>query len=316
MKSSATTLIAYLATSLPLLSSIANAFVYPATPVGATVWKPNSNVTITWTEDNIAPTLSSRPVFDIFLMTDADDRQIKLETIAADVKGGAVNSVNYKVPYVSPPGQIYFLMFQTRDLNAAAWATRFTITDANGDPGNLKPVTPVGGKINPGGVGTIISAIEAKAQAKQTKKNENKSKANADLGAGEELNEHEKHSKSASEEASSENSGSSSSPASSESSQSSSSESSSSPSSGKSSSSSSSSDTNTEDHASHGSPVGAGLKAPISSGGNSDPSLVDVGVRVNKDKNGVARSAGSTTTVSASSTAMVAFVGFAVLMGF
>ncbi|KAF9109153.1 hypothetical protein BGX27_007947 [Mortierella sp. AM989] len=297
MKSSTTTLVAFLASSLPLLSSTADAFVYPATPVGATVWRPNSNVTITWTDDNTAPTLASKPVFDIFLMTGADDHQIKLETIATNVKGGATDSVNYKVPYVSPPGQIYFLMFQTKDLSTTAWATRFTITDAGGNPGNLKPVIPVGGKINPGGVGTIISAVEAKAEAKQNKKKKSskpKSKATPEI---EETNGGGK-SRASPEEASSGDS----------------------PGSSPSSSTSASSDANSENHVSHESPLGAEsgvtLKTPVTSGGNSEPALVDVGVHVNKGKMSVHSGAVATTAVAASSTAMVAFVGFAVLMGF
>ncbi|KAF9585592.1 hypothetical protein BGW38_001645 [Lunasporangiospora selenospora] len=113
-------------------------------------------VTISWTDDHSSPLLSTKPVFDIFLMTGADDHQIKLATIASNVKGGSVSSVKYLVPYVAPPGQIYFLMFQTKDTKATAWATRFTITDATGNPGSLHPVIPEGGKINPGGVGVIV----------------------------------------------------------------------------------------------------------------------------------------------------------------
>ncbi|KAF9923329.1 hypothetical protein FBU30_006626 [Linnemannia zychae] len=133
------------------------AFVYPDSPIGNTVWKPNTNVTISWRDDKQAPLLSSKPVFDIFLMTGADDKQKKLATIATNVKGGTTTSVKYLVPNVDPPGQIYFLMFQTKDAKATAWATRFTITDSTGNPGNLHPVIPAGGKINPGGVGSIVS---------------------------------------------------------------------------------------------------------------------------------------------------------------
>ena len=91
--------------SLSALSTLVEAFIYPSNPVGATVWKPNTNVTIIWSEDKLAPLLSSNPVFDIFLMTGSDDHQMKLATIAADVKGGTTNSVKYQVPYISPPGQ-------------------------------------------------------------------------------------------------------------------------------------------------------------------------------------------------------------------
>jgi len=49
-------------------------------------------------------------------------------------------------------------MFQTKDNKATAWATRFTITDAVGNPGTLRPVIPAGDKINPGGNESIVSA--------------------------------------------------------------------------------------------------------------------------------------------------------------
>ncbi|CAO3567114.1 unnamed protein product [Mortierella alpina] len=142
--------------SFATLPSIARGFVYPETPVGDTVWRPDSNVTISWSDDKVAPTLSSKPVFDVFLMTGADDHQEKLATIASDVKGGTTKSISYIVPHVSPPGQIYFLMFVTKDGKGMAWATRFTITDAEGNPGTLKPRIPAGGKINPGGVGALV----------------------------------------------------------------------------------------------------------------------------------------------------------------
>ncbi|KFH70766.1 hypothetical protein MVEG_03614 [Podila verticillata NRRL 6337] len=156
--------------SLSSLDLFANAFVYPSTPVGATVWKPDSTVTIAWTDDKQAPRLESEPVFDIFLMTGSDDHQTKLATIATNVKGGITNSVKYVVPHVSPPGQIYFLMFQTKDGSGMAWATRFTITDENGNHGTLHPTIPPGGKINPGGVGSIISAPKGKEAPKDDAK--------------------------------------------------------------------------------------------------------------------------------------------------
>ncbi|KAF9948172.1 hypothetical protein BGZ72_009870 [Mortierella alpina] len=143
------------------LPSIALGFVYPESPVGDTVWRPDSTVTISWSDDKVAPSLSSKPIFDIFLMTGADDHQTKLATIASNVKGGTTKSVNYVVPHVSPPGQIYFLMFETKDSKGMAWATRFTITDADGNPGTLKPRIPAGGKINPGGVGALVEPPKA-----------------------------------------------------------------------------------------------------------------------------------------------------------
>ncbi|KAG0044584.1 hypothetical protein BGZ83_010186 [Gryganskiella cystojenkinii] len=158
MKSTTLFVSLLLASTTALLRPI-HGFVYPETPVGATVWKPNTDVTISWSDDKTPPLLSTKPVFDIFLMTGADDHQKKLATIATNVKAGpgGVSSVKYRVPNVSPPGQIYFLMFQTKDTKTTAWATRFTITDSAGDPGTLRPVIPAGGKINPGGNGSIVS---------------------------------------------------------------------------------------------------------------------------------------------------------------
>ncbi|KAF9338072.1 hypothetical protein BG006_000061 [Podila minutissima] len=152
--------------SLSSLDLFASAFVYPSTPVGATVWKPDSTVSISWSDDKQAPLLASKPVFDIFLMTGSDDHQTKLATIATNVKGGVTNSVKYVVPHVSPPGQIYFLMFQTKDGKDTAWATRFTITDEKGNHGTLHPTIPPGGKINPGGVGAIVPAPKKKGAPK------------------------------------------------------------------------------------------------------------------------------------------------------
>lgn len=49
-------------------------------------------------------------------------------------------------------------MFQTKDGKGTAWATRFTITDSQGNPGTLRPIIPAGEKINPGGIGAIVSS--------------------------------------------------------------------------------------------------------------------------------------------------------------
>ncbi|KAF9124011.1 hypothetical protein BGX30_001145 [Mortierella sp. GBA39] len=158
MKSTITLFLTLTATLLSHLPTPSDAFVYPNTPIGNTVWKPEQDVTISWSDDKHAPLLSSNPIFDIFLMTGADDKQKKLATIASNVDGGTTTSVKYHVPHVNPPGQIYFLMFQTKDGNGMAWATRFTITDSKGNPGTLRPVIPEGETINPGGIGAIVSS--------------------------------------------------------------------------------------------------------------------------------------------------------------
>ncbi|KAG0342936.1 hypothetical protein BG000_011510 [Podila horticola] len=145
--------VSILSLSLSSLRFFASAFVYPSTPVGATVWKPDSTVTIAWTDDKQAPQLASKPVFDIFLMTGSDVHQTKLATIATNIKGGITNSVKYVVPH-------------TKDGKGTAWATRFTITDENGNHGTLHPTIPPGGKTNPGGVGVIIPAPKKKEAPK------------------------------------------------------------------------------------------------------------------------------------------------------
>ncbi|KAG0303891.1 hypothetical protein BGZ98_006175 [Dissophora globulifera] len=165
---SLTALCAVLA-SAAALAALAEGFIYPTNPIGSTVWEPNTTMTISWAEDKHEPLLADEPIFDIFLMTGADDRQIKLASIAPNVKGGSMNSVKYRVPYVSPPGQIYFLMFQTKDQKATAWTTRFSIADASGNPGNLHPTIPAGSKINPGGIGAVIAA-PSKEQLQQQEK--------------------------------------------------------------------------------------------------------------------------------------------------
>ncbi|KAG0327837.1 hypothetical protein BGZ99_006791 [Dissophora globulifera] len=155
---SLTALCAVLA-SAAALAALAEGFIYPTNPIGSTVWEPNTTMTISWAEDKHEPLLADEPIFDIFLMTGADDHQIKLASIAPNVKGGSMNSVKYRVPYVSPPGQ---------NQKATAWTTRFSIADASGNPGNLHPTIPAGSKINPGGIGALIAA-PSKEQLQQEK---------------------------------------------------------------------------------------------------------------------------------------------------
>ncbi|KAF9177169.1 hypothetical protein BGZ51_009064 [Haplosporangium sp. Z 767] len=139
---------------LSTVASMAAAFVAPVDPWGETVWKPNTKVQIIWKEDNVAPLLTTNPIVDIFLATGSDQVQTTLEPIATKVDAGKVTSVEYTVPTVSPAGKIYFL-YIVSDKGDKAWSTRFTITDASGNPGTLKPTGPVGS--NPGGNGTIVA---------------------------------------------------------------------------------------------------------------------------------------------------------------
>ncbi|KAF9335228.1 hypothetical protein BG006_000617 [Podila minutissima] len=129
-----------------------SAFVFPSEPLAASKYKPNDIMNISWTEDNKPPLLSSAPIFNIYFMTGSNLVQTKLATVAENVDPSKTTSVPYKVPYVSPPGQIYFLYFETKDLKGQAWATRFTVTDELGTAmPTFDPLT------NPGGNGTIVT---------------------------------------------------------------------------------------------------------------------------------------------------------------
>ncbi|KAF9203557.1 hypothetical protein BGZ49_006292 [Haplosporangium sp. Z 27] len=141
-------------TILSATASLAAAFVNPVDPWGSTLWKPNTNVNISWTDDGTAPKLTTDPVVDIYLNTGGDQSNIKLATIATGVDAGKTSSVSYLVPNVSPPGKIYFLTFVS-STGVTAWSTRFTITDADGNAGTLAPSAPVGS--NSGAVGSIVS---------------------------------------------------------------------------------------------------------------------------------------------------------------
>jgi len=101
---------------LGALASIASAFVAPSVPIGDTIWKPNTQVSIIWRDDGAAPALTTKPVFDISFMTGSNLQMVKLATIATNVTGGDATSFNWTVPYVSPPGQSKFVYSLTRSL--------------------------------------------------------------------------------------------------------------------------------------------------------------------------------------------------------
>ncbi|KAF9359877.1 hypothetical protein BGX26_011167 [Mortierella sp. AD094] len=151
-----------IASCLAILSataSLAAAFVNPLEPWGESVWIPGSKVNITWNDDKIPPLLSTNPIVDIFLNTGGDQSNVKIATIATGINAGTTSSFLYTVPNVAPPGKIYFLTIVTSATNKGApgqaWSTRFTITDANGNPGTLAPSGPVGS--NSGAIGSVIS---------------------------------------------------------------------------------------------------------------------------------------------------------------
>ncbi|KAG0340459.1 hypothetical protein BG000_011926 [Podila horticola] len=138
--------------ALGAMAASVSAFVSPAEPIANSIYKPNDIMNISWVDDNKAPLLSSAPIFNIYFMTGSNLAQTKLATVAENVDGSKTTSVAYKVPYVSPPGQIYFLYFETKDLKGQAWATRFTVTDEQGTKmPTFDPLT------NPGGNGTIVT---------------------------------------------------------------------------------------------------------------------------------------------------------------
>ncbi|KAF9923151.1 hypothetical protein FBU30_006753 [Linnemannia zychae] len=137
------------------LISMATAFVNPIDPWGDSKWIPGSKVTIQWDDKNPeGPALSTNPIVDIFLMTGSDQQMVKLATIAEKINANEIRNVTYTVPTVDPIGKIYFIQV-TSDKGVNAWTTRFTITDASGNPGTLAPTGPVGS--NPGATGRIVS---------------------------------------------------------------------------------------------------------------------------------------------------------------
>ncbi|KAG0366246.1 hypothetical protein BC939DRAFT_501870 [Gamsiella multidivaricata] len=148
---------------LGAMASMATAFINPTDPWGDSIWKPNTQVTISWNDDGKAPKLGPEHVFDIYLSTGGDQSMLNIATIATGVKAGEVSNITYTVPEVTPPGKIYFLTFkatagQFSDVNnpgGLAWSTRFTITDLAGNPGTLKP-TGVPGQ-NPGAIGATVA---------------------------------------------------------------------------------------------------------------------------------------------------------------
>ncbi|KAF9289708.1 hypothetical protein BGZ68_008790 [Mortierella alpina] len=147
------------AATLAVLGAIASsvtAFVNPTDPWSTSVWKPNTKVTILWTDDpKTTPSLKTNPLVNIYFMTGSDLVQTQLAVVAENYNALTNTSIVYDVPVVDPPGQIYFLKFVSAGGQAAepAFTTRFTVTDAAGNPGTLKPT----GSPNPGGNGTIVS---------------------------------------------------------------------------------------------------------------------------------------------------------------
>ncbi|KAG0043851.1 hypothetical protein BGZ89_006290 [Linnemannia elongata] len=145
-------------TTLALVGSLisyATAYVNPIDPWGETKWIPGSKVTIMWDDANKeGPALSTNPIVDVFLMTGSDQVMVKLDTIASQINANTMRNVSYTVPTVDPIGKIYFIQV-TSDKGVNAWTTRFTITDASGNPGTLAPTGVVGQ--NPGATGKIVS---------------------------------------------------------------------------------------------------------------------------------------------------------------
>ncbi|KAG0205365.1 hypothetical protein BGX28_003030 [Mortierella sp. GBA30] len=141
---------------LGAIASAATAFVNPTDPWSTSVWKPNTQVNITWTDDGKAPTLKTSPKVNIYFMTGSDLVQTQLAVIAENYDAFANSHILYNVPVVDPPGQIYFLKFTSATSADMAFTTRFTVTDVNNNPGTLKP-TGDATHPNPGGNGTIVA---------------------------------------------------------------------------------------------------------------------------------------------------------------
>ncbi|KAF9409343.1 hypothetical protein BGZ94_001993 [Podila epigama] len=149
--------------ALGAMAATASAFVSPGEPIAASKYKPNDIMNISWVDDNQPPLLSSGPIFDIFFMTGTNLAQTQLAVVAEGVDGSKVNSYPYKIPHVSPTGQIYFLKFATKDGKGLAWSTRFTITDEAGSPEPTFDPTK-----NPGGNGAIVTPTAKPTTAEPT----------------------------------------------------------------------------------------------------------------------------------------------------
>ncbi|KAF9124899.1 hypothetical protein BGX30_000705 [Mortierella sp. GBA39] len=145
-------------TTLAVVGSVisyATAYVNPTNPWGDSKWIPGTKATIQWDDANPdGPALSTNPIVDVFLMTGSDQVMVKLDTIASKINANTIRNLTYTVPTVDPIGKIYFIQV-TSDAGVNAWTTRFTITDASGNPGTLAP-TGVPGQ-NPGATGKIVS---------------------------------------------------------------------------------------------------------------------------------------------------------------
>ncbi|KAF9544833.1 hypothetical protein EC957_011654 [Mortierella hygrophila] len=148
------------------LISYATAYVNPINPWGDSKWIPGSKAIIEWDDANPdGPALSTNPIVDVFLMTGSDQVMVKLDTIATKINANTIRNLTYTVPTVDPIGKIYFIQV-TSDAGVNAWTTRFTITDASGNPGTLAP-TGVPGQ-NPGATGKIVSGGSSGATATPT----------------------------------------------------------------------------------------------------------------------------------------------------
>ncbi|KAK3846380.1 MAG: hypothetical protein J3R72DRAFT_433685 [Linnemannia gamsii] len=135
--------------------SMATAYVNPIEPWGDSKWVPGTKALIQWNDENKeGPALSTNPIVDIFLMTGSDQQMVKLATIAEKINANTIRNYTYTVPTVAPIGKIYFIQI-TSATGVNAWTTRFTITDAAGNPGTLAPTGPIGS--NPGATGAIVS---------------------------------------------------------------------------------------------------------------------------------------------------------------
>ncbi|KAK9674698.1 hypothetical protein K7432_016989, partial [Basidiobolus ranarum] len=116
------------------LTGVAHAGIYPSTPVGDTVWKVGSKVTIEWSDNEQSPPLQKMAPFEVALYTGSDMQQAKLAVIATGVTRNTT-SLEFTVPNVTPFGKIYFLRFTVPKPGASEpylfWTTRFTITDTD-----------------------------------------------------------------------------------------------------------------------------------------------------------------------------------------
>ncbi|CAG8586457.1 7839_t:CDS:2 [Paraglomus occultum] len=123
-----------------LLVSIAQAGIFTTSPVSSTVWKAETQQTITWINSKNPPLEQLKSV-TIQLMTGPEEQQIPVLTIGQGIQGIAKKFVFKGVPKnLGPSGQFYFLKYSDGDYSG--FSARFTIDGIDGTIPGFDPNNP------------------------------------------------------------------------------------------------------------------------------------------------------------------------------